>query len=113
MRDDVLTVSSIGKPSAQLSLEGPQIVKILVLNSGSSSHKVSLYEIGVALPENPLMPVWEGPIEWNGSATAITVRNQKGIARKENLNNLSPERALKDLLTTFMERRNAQHSFCG
>ena len=98
--DEVLTVSSIGKPSALLSVEEPYIVKILVLNSGSSSHKVSLYDIGVALPENPLVPVWEGRIEWNGSAAAITVRNPKGIARRE-LNSLSAESVLKDLLTTL------------
>jgi hypothetical protein len=64
--EEVFTVSSIGKPSALLSVEEPYIVKILVLKSGSSSHKVSLYAIGVALPENPLVPLWEGRIERNG-----------------------------------------------
>lgn len=76
-------------------------MKILVLNSGSSSHKVSLYEIGDALPENPPVPVWEGRIEWNGNTAAITVKNSKGIARKDKLNSLSSERVLKDLLATL------------
>jgi acetate kinase len=76
-------------------------MKILVLNSGSSSHKVSLYDVGGALPENPPVPVWEGRIEWNGNSATITARNWKGIARKEQRNNLSPEWVLKDLLATL------------
>ena len=78
-------------------------MKILVLNSGSSSQKVSLYEIGDALPENPPVPVWEGRIEWNGDTAAITVRNSKGITRKEKLN-LPCEWVLKHLLANVMER---------
>jgi acetate kinase len=76
-------------------------MKILVLNSGSSSQKVSLYKIGDALPENPPVPVWEGRIEWNGNTAAITVRNSKGIARNQKLNSLSSEWVLKDLLGTL------------
>ena len=76
-------------------------MNILVLNSGSSSQKVSLYEIGDALPENPPVPVWEGRIEWNGNTAAITVRNSRGIARKQKLNSRSSEWVLKDLLGTL------------
>jgi len=76
-------------------------MKIVVLNSGSSSQKVSLYEIGDALPENPPAPVWEGRIEWNGDTAAIRVRNSKGIARKEKLESLSCGLVLKYLLATL------------
>ena len=38
--------------------------KILVLNSGSSSLKTCLYEIGDVLPEDPPACVWEGKVEW-------------------------------------------------
>ena len=76
-------------------------MKILVLNSGSSSQKACLYEIGDALPESPPLPLWEGRIEWNGDTAAITVRNSKGIARKEKLKSLSYELVLKDLLATL------------
>ncbi len=76
-------------------------MKILVLNSGSSSQKACLYEIGDTLPESPPLPLWEGRIEWSGDAAAITVRNSKGIAKKEKLKNLSCERVLKDLLATL------------
>ena len=41
-------------------------MKILVLNSGSSSQKSCLYEIGDALPQHPPEPQWEGKIEWSG-----------------------------------------------
>src|ERR1017187_1565155 len=81
-------------------------MKILVLNSGSSSQKACLYEIGDALPESPPLPLWEGRIEWNGDTAAITVRNSKGMAKKEklkslSLKSLSCELVLKELLATL------------
>lgn len=76
-------------------------MKILVLNSGSSSQKACLCEIGDALPESPPSPLWEGRIEWNGDTTAITFRNSKGITRKEKLKSLPCELVLKDLLATL------------
>jgi acetate kinase len=39
-------------------------MKILVVNAGSSSHKLSLYELGDDLPEHPLPPLREKKIEW-------------------------------------------------
>ena len=76
-------------------------MKILVLNSGSSSQKASLFEIGDGLPENPPAPMWEGRIERNGDTAAITVRNSKGIVREEKLNSLPSECVLKHLLATL------------
>jgi acetate kinase len=76
-------------------------MKILVLNSGSSSQKACVYEIGDTLPENPPVPLWEGHIESSGNTAAITVRNSKGIARKKKRNSLSSEPLLKDLLATL------------
>ena len=76
-------------------------MKILVLNSGSSSQKACLYEIGDALPESPPLPLWEGRVEWKGDTAAITVRNSRGITRRERVKNLSYELVLKDLLATL------------
>ena len=45
-------------------------MKILVLNSGSSSQKTCLYEIGEALPEDPPVCLWEGKVEWDGEAVS-------------------------------------------
>ncbi len=39
-------------------------MNVLVLNSGSSSQKSCLYEIGDALPHDPPAAIWEGKIEW-------------------------------------------------
>lgn len=75
-------------------------MKILVLNSGSSSLKACLYEIGDTLPESPPLPLWEGRIEWNGDTAAITVRNLKGVSRKEKLQISSRKTLLIDLLAT-------------
>src|SRR5271165_2174620 len=38
-------------------------MKILVLNSGSSSQKACLYEIGETLPNHPSACLWEGRID--------------------------------------------------
>ncbi len=39
-------------------------MKILVVNSGSSSQKSCVYEIGDTLPDDPAKPIWERRIEW-------------------------------------------------
>lgn len=49
-------------------------MKILVLNSGSSSQKSALYELGDALPTDPPPPLWEAKIEWGTRAGDIQVR---------------------------------------
>jgi hypothetical protein len=41
-------------------------MEILVLNSGSSSQKACLYEIGETVPDHPPVPLWQGKIEWSG-----------------------------------------------
>ncbi len=76
-------------------------MKLLVLNSGSSSLKTSLYEIGDTLPESPSLPLWEGRIEWNGDAAAIAVRNLKGVTWKKKLRSSSRDSVLRDLLATL------------
>jgi acetate kinase len=75
-------------------------MKILVLNSGSSSQKACLYQIGEALPEDPPAPLWEGRIEWGSDTAAITVKNSKGGVKKEKLKISSHDSVLKHLLAT-------------
>jgi acetate kinase len=74
-------------------------MKILVLNSGSSSQKACLYEIGGTLPDHPLAPLWEGKIEWRDTA-AITVKNSHGVTLKEELPVSSREQLIQHLLRT-------------
>jgi acetate kinase len=54
-------------------------MKILVLNSGSSSQKSALYELGDRLPCDPPPPLWEANIEWTGGSAKTRVRS---LARK-------------------------------
>jgi len=75
-------------------------MKILVLNSGSSSQKASLYEIGDSLPEHPPASLWEGRIEWEDDGAAIVVRNSKGVVLKQHAEVSSREPVLSNLLST-------------
>jgi acetate kinase len=75
-------------------------MKILVLNSGSSSQKARLYEIGEALPDHPPIPLWEGKIEWNGDAATIVVKNSQRVTIKEELPVSSREQVIRHLLHT-------------
>src|SRR5215470_15415575 len=75
-------------------------MKILVLNSGSSSQKACLYEIGGTLPDHPPAPLWEGKIEWRGDTAAIAVKNSAGITLKEELPVSSREQLIGHLLRT-------------
>jgi len=76
-------------------------MNILVLNSGSSSQKACLYEIGNTLPQGPPpVPLWEGRIEWNGDTATTSVKTTKG-AVKEQRRISSHRSVLKDLLRTL------------
>ena len=58
-------------------------MKILVLNSGSSSQKSCLFELGASLPHSPPAALWEGKIEWEGDRAVLEVRNSAGTTQKE------------------------------
>jgi acetate kinase len=73
-------------------------VKVLVLNSGSSSQKSCVYEIGDALPAHPPDPEWEGKIEWKDGVAELSLRNSQGAALKESLKIASHAPATERLL---------------
>src|ERR1039457_728818 len=58
-------------------------MKVLVLNSGSSSQKSCLYEIGDTLPDDPPDCIWEGKIEWAEGKAESSIKNSRGASRKE------------------------------
>jgi len=60
-------------------------MKILVLNSGSSSQKSCLYEIGNALPDDPPACLWQATIEWEGESGHAEIRNGRGVSKKETI----------------------------
>ena len=74
-------------------------MKILVLNSGSSSQKACIYEVEACPPVQPPTCLWEGRIEWNGGTAATSVRNARGIAQKAQLKVSSREQVLQELLS--------------
>ena len=76
-------------------------MKILVLNSGSSSLKSALYEIPGALPEHPPVPAWEGKIEWDGNHADIQAQNSQGAQLKGRVNIASRSDATDQLMDTL------------
>lgn len=78
-------------------------MKILVLNSGSSSQKACLYEIGATLPDHPPACLWEGKVEFGGATAVLSVKNSQGAAQKENIHATSREQVVKHLLSTLTD----------
>jgi acetate kinase len=76
-------------------------MKILVLNSGSSSQKSCLYDIGNTLPEHPPTPAWEGKIEWDGGHADIQAQNSQGAQLKGRVTFASRSNAIDQLLDTL------------
>ena len=76
-------------------------MKILVLNSGSSSQKACLYEIQGYPPVHPPACLWEGRIEWNGDTAVTSVTNGSGIALKAKVKLTSREQVVRDLLSAL------------
>src|ERR1700757_3414256 len=80
-------------------------MKILVLNSGSSSQKNALYEISGTLPEHPPMPVWQGKIEWDGDQADIEAQNSQGARLEARIQVASRSNAIGQLLDTLWQGR--------
>jgi acetate kinase len=76
-------------------------MKILVLNSGSSSQKSALYEISGSLPVEPPTPAWQGKIEWNGDQAEMQVQNSKAANLKHRLKVESRRHAIEQLLNSL------------
>jgi acetate kinase len=53
-------------------------MKILVLNSGSSTQKSALFELGPKPSAEPTPSLWEGKLEWDGDKETLTVENTTG-----------------------------------
>jgi acetate kinase len=79
-------------------------MKILVLNSGSSSQKSSLYEIGDTLPERPPNALWEAKVEWDGGSAEVRMRNSEGGTFKDRVKIESRGQALEHLFRSLWDR---------
>src|SRR5271170_2673421 len=78
-----------------------QPMKVLVLNSGSSSQKACLYEIGETIPDHAPRPLWEGRIEWDSDTARFSAKNAQGGVQREQLNLASREQFVRHLLGTL------------
>jgi len=78
-------------------------MKILVLNSGSSSQKCSLYEIGETLPDDPAAPLWEGKIEWHDQIAETEVKNARGAMQRDRVKFSSRAESVERLLSTLWD----------
>ena len=76
-------------------------MKVLVLNSGSSSQKSCLYEIGDTLPDNPPNCLWEGKVEWVDDQTQYSIQNSNGVSVKDLAAVASRGEAVKRLLQSL------------
>jgi acetate kinase len=60
-------------------------MKILVLNSGSSSQKACLYDLNSPLPDDPPEPLWQGKLEFHRANTTLEARTTPGTVFEEKL----------------------------
>jgi acetate kinase len=76
-------------------------MKILVLNSGSSSQKSSLYDLRAPLPALAPNPLWQGEIEWSGDDAEIKIQTSTSANSKQKLKVSSRAEATRQLLATL------------
>jgi acetate kinase len=87
-------------------------MKILVLNSGSSSQKSSLYNLKPELPREPREPEWDGRIEWHADRAEIRVKTSRGASLHQSAEVSSRAQAIEQLLDTLWngEARVVSHA---
>ena len=77
-------------------------MKILVLNSGSSSQKACLFDLGDALPEVPPEPLWEGKMEWRENRSTLEARTSSGAVSRQELERTDRVDATAQLLEALV-----------
>ena len=77
------------------------MTRVLVLNSGSSSQKSCLYEIGDALPDDPPRCAWEGKIEFGDGKAQYSIKTSRGASRKGEAPPTSRGEAIEYLLQSL------------
>jgi len=82
-------------------------MKVLVLNSGSSSQKSALYEIGEAPPADPPDPLWRAEIEWARDAAHLNIQTSSGSVLHESVSAADRGAAVERMLQTLWRGRTA------
>jgi acetate kinase len=75
-------------------------MKVLVLNTGSSSQKSCLYEVGDTLPQDAPPCLWEGKVEWVDDETRFSVKNSGGVSINDRMPTASRGEAIQHLIHT-------------
>ena len=80
-------------------------MKILVLNAGSSSHKLCLYNIEDELPAHPPSPQWKAQLDWHPQQdlASVEVENDAGVKLAEELQAVTRSEALAHVLQTLWQ----------
>jgi acetate kinase len=79
-------------------------MKILVLNSGSSTQKTALFDLPeAAASANPVPPLWEGKLEWDGEQQTLTVRTAQGKEARQQSQKNDQAAAVEGLLRMLWE----------
>ena len=76
-------------------------MKILVLNSGSSSQKSCLYEIGGSLPDDPPACLWQAKIEWQGEFADAEIKSGHGFSQAIRFKISSRAHAIEQMLDSM------------
>lgn len=77
-------------------------MKILVVNAGSSSHKLSLYDLK---DEEPAEPLWEGSLDWgrSGEPLSLDIKVPSGAKIERELENRDVGEGFKILLNSLWQ----------
>lgn len=81
-------------------------MKILVLNSGSSSQKSALFELDSTSSAEPTAPLWQAKIEWTGREAKLSVRTSNGASLRENVNASDRHAAIERMLDTLWKGKD-------
>lgn len=74
-------------------------MKVLVLNSGSSTQKMALFELDErSASADPVPPLWEGKLEWDGEQQSLNVRTAKGKESHQQSRKVDGAAAVKEVL---------------
>jgi len=76
-------------------------VKVLVLNSGSSSQKSALFALGSAVEPSPNAPLWDARIEWGTGHSDLKVRFADGHESRQQVSVADRRSALEGMLNTL------------
>lgn len=79
-------------------------MKILVLNAGSSSYKLAIYQINDSLPDKAQDPIWYGLFDWGRGTEAafLHAHLENGVFVEKNIDASKSNEGLKLLLDTAL-----------